>query len=180
MLRFFALPAWQLLSDDEVKQGAPATAPEQPLAPGVGDVDLALVLGNAEYRGDRAWERALRCLELGGGARGVYARPPGDLPALLRTADQLVRFTRQDAGERALVWRCDCGARYAVPHSLLRPVAIRCDVCDRTVDLDPARGLDEPASIDPEGTRVNDARRALAEFFREAMFRGWPVLVAPA
>lgn len=176
MFRFYAVPAWQLLDADK-KKSVPAPAKEEPLQPSLGDTSLGTILGRAEYRGDFAFERAATLLANASGPV-VYARPPNDLPALLRTADQLLRFNHQQAGERAMVWRCECGARYAVPISLLRPVAIRCERCDRTIDLDPDRAQTDSHQSDPAHDQLNAARQALADFFREAMFRGWPVLVA--
>lgn len=175
-MRFYAVPSWQLIESDKKKAGAPAPA-EAPLTPALGDAPLERVLGRAEYRGDFALERAKQLLD---GAHGpaVYAQPPNDLPALLRTADQLLLFARQEAGERAQVWRCECGTRYAVPVSLLRPVAIRCERCGRNVELDPLRSVGPSHLAPPAVAQVNAARQALADFFREAMARGWPVLIA--
>jgi hypothetical protein len=110
----------------------------------------------------------------------LFAKPPTDLPALLRTADQILTFARQEAGERASVWRCECGNRHAVPVSLMRPVSIRCERCGRTLDLDPERIVDEARLADPLMTEVNAYRHEVAQFFREAMARGWPVFVARA
>ncbi|MEW6434252.1 MAG: hypothetical protein AB1730_22350 [Myxococcota bacterium] len=176
MFRFYALPAWQLLGADP-KPSAAAPPPEAPLTPALGDAALDRVLGRAEYRGELALERALALLEQAPGPV-VFARPPNDLPALLRTADQLVLFARQEAGERAMVWRCECGTRYAVPVSLFRPVALRCERCDRTIELDAQTSQGESHLTNPVQAQVNAARHALAGFFREAMSRGWPVLVA--
>jgi hypothetical protein len=117
---------------------------------------------------------------LGGncGNSAIFAQPPQDLPALLRLADQLDRLAAQEAGERALVWRCtQCGTRYAVPLALARSVAIRCERCGEPVELNPTRSLGEEALLDPFVGEVNEARRKIAAFFREAMARGWPVLV---
>jgi hypothetical protein len=178
MIRIYAAPAWQLLEADRKKTAAD-TAREAPLVPALGDEPLEAVLGRAEYRGQFAAEHAATLLE---GATGpvVFARPPNDLPALLRTADQLLRFNRQEAGERALVWRCECGARYAVPVSLFRPTAIRCERCDRTIELDASQAQGEAHAADPARAQLSAARVALSEFFREAMFRGWPVALEKA
>jgi hypothetical protein len=176
MFRFYAVPAWQLLEGDKMKTRA-SDPQVEPLVPSLGDQSLERILGRAEYRGELAFERAQRLLR-DSGTPAVYARPPNDLPALLRTADQLQRIARQEAGEPAMVWRCECGARYAVPVSLSRPLSIRCDRCDRTIDLDPSTAQSEPYVSDPSHVQVNAARQALSEFFREAMSRGWPVLVA--
>lgn len=108
----------------------------------------------------------------------VFATSPNDLPALLRTADQLLTLARQEAGERAIVWRCTCSARLAVPVSLMRPVSIRCDRCGRTLDLDPRAAPPSSSASDPVTAEVNEYRQALSGFFREAMARGWPVLVS--
>ncbi len=113
----------------------------------------------------------------GCGPAVVFATPPGDLPALLRMADQLDRLAQQEAGERALVWRCtQCATRYAVPVALARNVAIRCERCGESVELNPTRSLGEESLMDPFQGEVNRARSHLAHFFREAMARGWPVL----
>ncbi len=74
---------------------------------------------------------------------------------------------------------CSCGARYAVPVALLRPVSIRCDRCGNTLELEPGKTLPETVPADLSKSRVNQARVALAGFFREAMARGWAVLVEP-
>jgi hypothetical protein len=173
VFRFFAVPAWQLIESDHHRGLAPSAAS---LSPALGLAPIASVLGRAEYRGGFALARAQQLLAEAAGP-AVYARPPNDLPALLRTADQLQSLARQDAGEPAYVWRCECGARYAVPATLLRPVAFRCDRCDRTVDFDSQRSAEVAPAADPALAQVGAARQALAEFFREAMFLGWPVLV---
>lgn len=172
-MRFYSVPAWQLLDAKKEKTAAP---PEPEFHPaGEGPHDLKAALARVEYRGFKALERASELLEQNEPA--VFARSPNDLPALLRTADQLVTMARMHAGERAQVWRCSCGARYAVPVSLVRPVSLRCDRCGNTVEMDAAHALSESTDPDPEHMRINATRTALAEFFREAMARGWPVLV---
>ncbi len=174
MVRFFAVPLWRLL--DAPPRGP---TPEDELAlPTVPTLELLeRALWQIEYRGAFAFERARTLLERAP-APAVFARPPDDLPALLRTADQLLMRVRQEeASQRAQVWRCDCGARYVVPTSLLRPLAIRCDQCGRTVELDPGRAQPEAAAVDPLRAALNGYRSALAGLFREAMARGWPVLV---
>jgi DNA-directed RNA polymerase subunit RPC12/RpoP len=108
----------------------------------------------------------------------MFAQPPVDLPAMLRMADNLDKLAREESGERALVWRCsNCGTRYAVPVALVRNVAIRCERCGESVELNAARSTGEESLLDPFVGEVNAARRRLATFFREAMARGWPVLV---
>lgn len=175
MFRFFAVPAWQLLEDKKAK--AAAATSEVELRP-VGGEPAAMdaVLARVEYRGFKAIERAQELLAAGP-APVIFARSPNDLPALLRTADQLLTLSKMDAGERAQVWRCTCGTRYAVPVSLVRPMSLRCERCGNTVELDPAHSLGESRMADPQVASVNAARLALADFFREAMARGWPVLV---
>ena len=109
----------------------------------------------------------------------VFAQPPGDLPALLRMADQLESLAQQEEGERAVVWKCDgCQTRYAVPVALVRDVLIRCERCGQSVALNAQKALGEESLVDPMRGAVNTVRRELAQFFREAMARGYPVLVA--
>lgn len=146
-------------------------------------------LSGVEYRDIRARDR-LRSLLKGDiapeygapsreyGPSAIFAQSPNDLPALLRLADQLEKTARAEAGERALVWRCgQCSTRYAVPVALARSVSIRCERCGSNVDLDPTRPAAEETLLDPFEGAVNTTRVQLANFFREAMARGWPVLV---
>jgi hypothetical protein len=173
VFRFYAVPSWQLIP---ASKKADAPAPEEPLRPAIGETPVEEILGRAEYRGEFALERGKRVLEE---ARGpaVYAQPPNDLPALLRTADQLLLLARQEGGERVHTWRCECGTRYSMAASFLRPVSLRCERCGRIVDLDLQRTDGESTLADPARAQVNAARQTLADFFREAMARGWPVLV---
>lgn len=173
MFRFYSVPGWQLLAP---KKGDVAT-PVEPLRPAseVTSGMLERVLSGVEYRGYKTFERARDVL--GSQAAVVFAQPPTDLPALLRTADQLLTVSHQEAGERAKVWRCECGTRYAIPTSLMRPVSIRCERCGRTLELDPNRSDGESVLIDSVQADINAARESLSIFFREAMARGWPVLV---
>jgi hypothetical protein len=164
---------------------------EELLEPESADVRVTVerALQGTEYRDMRARDRLRSLLHSdlspphpspgrGCGSSAVFAQPPQDLPALLRLADQLDRLTNMEAGERALVWRCtQCGTRYAVPLALARNVAIRCERCGEPVELNPTRSLGEEALLDPFMGEVNAARQKLARFFREAMARGWPVLV---
>lgn len=175
MARFYAVPQWQLLPPEPQTASLPKEElhPEDQVAWGPQWVD---VLKRSEFRGDPAEELVNRMLEHQ--EMAVFARPPNDLPALLRTADQLTRLAKQDAGERAHVWQCNCGRRYAVPVALLRPVSIRCERCGNTVDLSPGTEVSEEALQDEQVSRVNIGREKLADFFREAMARGWPVVVA--
>lgn len=148
---------------------------------------LDRALSGAEFRDERARNRVYSLLGPtrttqptlgpGFGAASVFARPPADLPALLRLADQLETLAQQQKGERALVWKCECGTRYAVPITLFRAVSIRCESCGRAVPLDQGASLGEEALIDPLEDAANRARHELSRFFREAMARGWPVLV---
>jgi DNA-directed RNA polymerase subunit RPC12/RpoP len=147
-------------------------------------------LAGAEFRDVRARDRLRSLLQgdrppklgtpgKGFGPSAVFAQPPQDLPALLRLADELENLARREAGERAMVWKCSqCAARYAVPVSLVRPVSIRCERCGTPVELSLQRSLGEEALVDPFLGAVNSCRQALAAFFREAMARGWPVLVS--
>lgn len=176
MFRFYSVPGWQLL---EPKKGETQVAvePLRPEAEPQGDM-LDRALAGVEYRGYKTFDRARDVL--GNKASAVFAQPPTDLPALLRTADQLLLVATQEAGERAKVWRCECGTRYAVPTSLMRPVSIQCERCARTIELDPTRSDGESLLIDPIQADINAARESLSVFFREAMARGWPVLVTRA
>lgn len=185
--RFFAVPG-------HVLQAAPSDGLENPrelLEPEASDVRVTVerALRGCEFRDLRARDR-MRSLVAsdahppypspgrGCGPAAVFATPPADLPALLRLADQLDRLALQEAGERALVWKCaQCGTRYAVPVALARNVAIRCERCGESVELHASRSLGEEALLDPFQTEINRARQHLAAFFREAMARGWPVLV---
>lgn len=178
MLRFYAVPAWQLLK--ESKEAKDSSRPPEPeLRPTAGEPsEQAAALRLIEYRDTPALDRAQRLLTQENPA--VYARSPNDLPALLRAADQLLAAAHRDAGERAQLWRCTCGTRYAVPVSLMRPLSLKCERCGSTVELDPDRSVGESRIADPKQASLNTVRVALSEFFREAMARGWPVLVAKA
>ena len=167
MIRFYATPAWEL-----------GKAPTDLLEPSGLEPDLIpQAFARSEYRGERPLDKARKVLEDAKGP-AIFAQPPNDLPALLRLADQLVTLARQDAGERAKVWRCECGTRYAVPVSLLRPVSIKCERCGRTLELEISKSEGDDQLVEPFQGRVNGCRKSIAEFFREAMARGWPVLVA--
>jgi hypothetical protein len=173
MLRFYAMPSWEL---GEKPKNAP---PPERLEPKLPDgAQLTDALARSEFRDQKPWLRAVSLLD-GKKDSQVFARPPADLPALLRLADQLLTLARQEAGEQAKVWRCACGARYAVPVALIRPGSIRCERCGRTVDLEPGKSLDDGAAADPSKFQINQSRVALADFFREAMARGWVVMVEP-
>ncbi len=172
--RFYSVPGWALIDSKEKK-----AEKFDELRPTSFDLDaVGDALAGVEYRGYKARDRALELIA--GGTPAVYANAPNDLPALLRTADQLVALARSDAGERAQLWRCQCGTRYAVPVALVRPVSLRCERCGSTVELDPARAEGEENITDPQKAAVNATRHSLAAFFREAMARGWPVLVSKA
>ena len=170
MVRFFAVPVWALIKKRNLKE------PDE-LQP-VGRVDASEALYRCEYRDGTVLEQVKKKL-LDQTGPVVFAQPPNDLPALLRTADQLLLLSKQQVGEKSRVWRCDCGTHYSVPMALVRPVAIRCDRCGRTLELEVGKSLDaNDASFDDDGSRkLASSRLALADFFREAMARGWPVLV---
>ncbi len=177
MFRFYSVPAWQLLDEKTAKAQGANSPPEEALSPAVSDPGvLEAALARVEYRGYKARDRALELLAASNPA--VFASSPNDLPALLRTADQLLTIAKMDAGERAQLWRCQCGTRYAIPVALVRPGSLQCERCGSTVDLDPTQSLGETSVADAHTTSVNAARQNLSEFFREAMARGWPVLVA--
>ncbi len=184
--RFLAVPGHRLVDHPLALPNEDRLEPELPPIPEA----VERALASAEFRDVRARDRLRSLLQsdrppklgtpgAGFGPSAVFAQPPGDLPALLRLADELEGLAKREAGERALVWKCvECGARYAVPVSLVRPVSIRCERCGNPVELSAPRSLGEEALIDPFLGAVNQCRRELATFFREAMARGWPVLVA--
>ncbi|MCU0696845.1 MAG: zinc-ribbon domain-containing protein [Myxococcaceae bacterium] len=177
MYRFTSKPAWTLV---ELKKGEAAPEAYEALETPVKPADIvSRALARIEYRTLTLLARVEQAVAQGP-SDVVIARPPNDLPALLRTADQLLTFSRLEAGERASVWRCECGTRYAVPVSLMRPVSIRCERCGRTLDLDPLRVVEHSHLADPLMAEVNAYRKAVADVFREAMARGWPVLVSKA
>lgn len=183
--RFFALPGHHIVADGEHLASEELFEPELPQTHDA----IERALSGAQFRDMRARDRLRSLLTADGepqhgspgdgfGRSAIFARPPNDLPALLRLADELERLAQLDAGERALVWKCgECSTRYAVPVALARPVSIRCERCGQIVDLFAERSLGEESLIDPFRGAVNTARRELASFFREAMARGWPVLV---
>jgi len=194
--RFFALPVHLSAGPRTSLAASDLLTPDAPIppsGPGVsGHLDSGSEIADRafegmEYRAERVQDRARKLLvpgapqedfsKLGFGSAAVFARSPQDLPALLRLADQLERQARDKAGERALVWQCECGTRYAVPLGLVRRVSIRCERCSRPVELTPGRAVGEEALIDPIQSAINAARRSLADFFREAMARGWSVWV---
>lgn len=183
--RFFSVPAHRLGGSNGFEGVDELLEPEAP------DVRITVerALEGTEFRDVRPRDRLRALLHAeavppfpspghGCGRAAIFAQPPQDLPALLRLADQLDRLAKQEAGERALVWRCtQCQTRYAVPLALARSVAIRCERCGESVQLNPTRSLGEESLLDPFLSEVNLARQRLAAFFRESMARGWPVLV---
>lgn len=184
--RFFAVPSHHLTAATAPIRSDELVEPELPY---VHDA-IEKALSGAEYRDMRARDRLLSVLGPdqqdrhgspgdGYGTSAVFAQPPSDLPALLRLADQLDMLADSESGERALVWKCaDCATRYAVPVALVRRVAIRCERCGKGVDLHAELSVGEESLLDPARQAVNKVRKQLAGFFRDAMARGWPVLVA--
>ncbi|MDC0714986.1 hypothetical protein POL68_41440 [Stigmatella sp. ncwal1] len=184
--RFLSVPAFRLVDHPQSLPDEDRLEPQLPPVPEA----IERALASAEFRDIRAKDRLRSLLQgdlppalgspgEGFGPSAVFAQPPQDLPALLRLADELELLARREAGERALVWKCkDCNARYAVPVSLVRPVSIRCERCGTPVELSAPHSLGEESLIDPFQGVVNTCRRELAVFFREAMARGWPVLVS--
>lgn len=185
-IRFFSIPSHRLVSPPQL---LPSDALLEPELPGsLGFVDRALA--GVEFRDQRARDRIAQLFAAENlprvGAPGphaspsiVFAKPPQDLPALLRMADQLEALAAAEEGERALVWKCQhCGTRYAVPLGLVRDVSIRCERCGNGVQLRRERSMGEESLVDPMHGAVNTARRRLAAFLRESMANGWPVLVA--
>lgn len=174
LYRFSSLPGWALTPSKDDDQPGGYEPLQTPLTSTLEIMQRAM--SRVEYRTLSLLAQVEAAIARGPGPI-VFASSPNDLPALLRTADQLLTFARQEAGERASVWRCTCGARFAVPVSLMRPVSIRCDRCGRTLDLDPRAAPPSTSVADPITNEVNEYRQALSAFFREAMARGWPVLV---
>lgn len=183
--RFFSVPAHRVVDHPQV------LSREDMLDAEVDDFreTIERALGHAEFRDMRARDRLRSLLGsdrpvphgspgAGFGPSAVFATPPADLPALLRLADELDSIAVQEAGERALMWKCHCGARYAVPVALVRPVSILCERCREPLELHTEKSLGEESLVDPFQASVNLARMHLARFFREAMARGWPVLVS--
>ncbi len=174
MYRFSSKPAWTMVA---AKHGDPKPEPYVELetpSPSSNEI-VTRALARVEYRTLSLVERIENAITQG--TSPVLARPPNDLPALLRTADQLLTFARQEAGERASVWRCTCGTQYTAPVSLMRPVSIKCERCGRTLELDPDRIESQSHIADAVTSEVNSYRRAVSDLFREGMARGWPVLV---
>jgi DNA-directed RNA polymerase subunit RPC12/RpoP len=184
--RFVAIPGHRVVAHPQTLPSDERLEPELP--PLHEAVERAFA--GAEFRDVKAKDRLRSLLKgdraptmgspgKGFGASAIFAQPPQDLPALLRLADELESLAKREAGERALVWKCgECSARYAVPVALARTVSIRCERCGSPVELNPTRSLGEESLIDPFLGAVNGARHELAGFFREAMARGWPILVA--
>jgi hypothetical protein len=185
-IRFFSIPSHHLVTSPKPLPSDLWVEARLPTMEGV----LDRALSGAEFRDMRAKDlvRALlaneRVPRLGApgpdfGPSVVFAQPPDDLPALLRLADQLESLAHEEEGERAMVWKCPgCGTRYAVPVTLVREVAIKCERCQSAVDLKSKTALGEESLVDPLRGAANTVRHELAVFFREAMARGWPVLVS--
>lgn len=183
--RFFAVPNHRLVKHPEL---IPSDELVEPDLPNLHEA-IERALTGVEYRDIRARDRLRMLLtsdtapEFGApgdqcGRSAIFAQSPNDLPALLRLADQLEKTAQAEAGERALVWRCaHCATRYAVPVALARSVSIACERCGQNVELDPHRAVGEESLLAPFQGAINTTRRQLANFFREAMARGWPVLV---
>jgi hypothetical protein len=185
-IRFFSIPSHRLVAAPQLLPVEAVTEPELPASAGLVDRALAGV----EFRDERVRDRLTQMFALDSlprmGAPGpqaspslIFARPPQDLPAILRMADQLEALAAAEEGERALVWKCQrCATRYAVPLGLVRDVSIRCERCGEAVSLRRERSTGEEALVDPMQGAVNVTRRRLAAFLRESMASGWPVLVS--
>jgi len=185
-IRFFSIPSHRLVAPPQLLPPDALFEPELP--PSVGLMDRALA--GIEFRDQRVRDRVQQMFasdvlqRMGAPAPQaspslVFARPPQDLPAILRMADQLESLAAAEEGERALVWKCHrCATRYAVPLGLVRDVSIRCERCGEPVSLRRERSTGEEALVDPMQGAVNLSRRRLAAFLRESMASGWPVLVA--
>jgi hypothetical protein len=184
VIRFFAAPFYRL---EEPRRPIPADELiEAGLTDGLDTLNRALA--GAEFRDGRVRDQLQELISSHSpspfepisercGRPMLFARPPHDLPALLRLADQLEALAGAHQGEPALVWKCECGTRYAVPVALFRPVTIRCDRCGRPVELNSACSVGQDSLLDPGEDSANRFRRELARFFRDAMARGWPVVV---
>jgi DNA-directed RNA polymerase subunit RPC12/RpoP len=185
-IRFFSIPSHRLVPPPQILPAESVSEPELPASAGLMDRALAGV----EFRDQRVRDRLSQMFASDAlqrmGAPGpqaspslVFARPPQDLPAILRMADQLEALAAAEEGERALVWKCHrCNTRYAVPLGLVRDVSIRCERCGEQVSLRRERSTGEEALVDPMQGAINLTRRRLAAFLRESMASGWPVLVA--
>ena len=153
-IRFFAAP--------------PGASPEELVASDVLEPKLPEVpnaaeeaLSGAAFRQMRARDRLRAVLTSDdapvaddGRANAVFARPPGDLPALMGLAEQLEALAEADGRERALVWSCgSCATRYAIPVAALRSGSLRCERCGAEVDLSPQRSLGEHRARAPIGGR---------------------------
>lgn len=168
-LELFAVPPWRA---HEAPEHLPA---EHVFRPQLSHPQLLEhALRRIEYRGAPLWHRAQAVVE--SARHAVLARSPVDLAALLRSAEQLVAERERDLRSQKPEWRCACGQRYSVCTALLRPVSIRCDGCATALTLD-ASIPGRLALGDEQAERVNAARLEVAGFLREAMARGWPVLV---
>jgi hypothetical protein len=169
MVRFFAVPQY-VVETAAVKP----PADREKLEPGPNDpVLVSRAIERVEFRGSKLGDHVARLLSNGPGPV-VLARSPNDLPALLRTADQLRTHSIQDSQGRPQVFHCACGAAYNVPISLFRPLSIRCDRCGRVVELASTRLSDSRVS------ELSLCRDRLSDFFRESMARGWLVMVEQA
>lgn len=174
-MSFVAVPPFRLI---KTKKPAPPS-PDEVLAPTpqLSGALVANALRGAEFRGEHA-NAKLHKLSDSAEEHKIFATPPNDLPALLRLADQLLVLARQEAaGELTRVWVCDCGSRLAVPVAYVRPLSIRCERCGRTIELEVGKSVGEEHKSDPGQLEINAARVSLSSFFREAMARGWVVLV---
>lgn len=177
MFRFYAVAPWTLLT---TKPSANSVTPpdEGELRPVLTNpAVMSSALERVEYRGLKSADYAHQLLSAGQ-KPAIFAKSPNDLPALLRTADQLLSLARQESGERAQLWRCSsCSTRYAIPVSMLRTMSIRCERCGSPIALENSSAATASELAESHQTDVNACRESLAEFFREAMARGWPVLV---
>lgn len=165
----YAAPPWRAHEPFEALSG------DARLDAGVADgAVLQAALERIEYRGAPLLDHAQALLEPT--ATAVLARSPVDLAALLRSSDQLLLERERDRRTQKPAWRCECGQRYTVCTALLRPVSLLCDGCNAPLTLDAAI----PGRLalgDELAERINEARVAVSGFFKEAMARGWPVLV---
>jgi hypothetical protein len=155
MIQFRAAPMWISDLNDAQVVTLPQVAQEL----------LRKVLMGVEYRGQTAHAKVMATLREPG---SILAKPPNDLPALLRTADQLLMMARQASGEGVHIQYCSCGTRFSFPPNQQHNVLIRCHSCQRPLDAELLK-YPQPLSNDPHREQINGIRISLSTFLRDAM-----------